>query len=144
VTRRRLGARSHCPISFALDLFGDQWTLLVVRDMMLFGKRTFQDFLASGEGVATNVLTDRLRRLEQAGVITTRRDPDDRRRVLYLLTERGIDLMPMMVEMVAWSAKHDPKSLATPEKLAELRAGHRRLAAALHAELAERPRREAS
>ena len=135
MTRRRLGARSHCPISFALDLFGDQWTLLIVRDLMLFEKRTFRDFLASGEGIATNVLTDRLERLERAGVLVRRPDPTDGRRSRYLLTERGIDLLPLLIEMVVWSAKHDPKSLATPAKLAELRTGRRRLEARLRAEL---------
>jgi len=141
VTRRRLGRRSHCPISFALDLFGDQWTLLVIRDMMLFGKRTYQEFLASGEGIATNVLADRLSRLEAAGVVTVRPHPVDRRQRLYLLTERGIDLMPVLMAMVDWSAKHDPKTAATPEALAQVHAAKRQVVAALRAELGEASKR---
>jgi DNA-binding HxlR family transcriptional regulator len=116
-------------------VFGDQWTLLVVRDIMLLGKRTYQDFLASNEGIATNVLADRLKRLQETGIVATRRDPADRRRTIYLLTERGIDLLPAIVEIAAWSSKHDPKSVATAEIVGQLRAGHREMAERLRAEL---------
>jgi DNA-binding HxlR family transcriptional regulator len=135
VTRRKPGIRSHCPVSYALDLFGDPWTLLVIRDIALFGKRTYQEFLGSAEGVATNVLADRLERLEAARIVTKRPDPDDRRRTLYLLTERGIDLVPVLFAMIEWSARHDGHTLATPEKLAQIRAGRPALEARLRAEL---------
>lgn len=135
MTRRRPGRRSRCPISFALDVFGDQWTLLVVRDIMLFGKETYQDFLDSGEGIASNVLADRLRRLESAGIVTRRKHPADGRQSRYLLTERGIDLLPLIVDLVEWSAAHDPKSAATPDRVARLRAGRRQLVARLRRRL---------
>ena len=81
--------RSDCPISFALDLFGDRWSLLVVRDLGLKGKRSFSELAASEEGIATNVLSDRLARLEEAGIILKSRDPNDGRRYVYRLTEAG-------------------------------------------------------
>ncbi|MEQ1571995.1 MAG: helix-turn-helix domain-containing protein [Myxococcota bacterium] len=100
------GARSGCPIHLALNLLGDPWTLLVVRDLMFKGRHTFSDFLGAEEHIATNVLTDRLRRLEGAGLITRRPDPDDARRHRYHLTRAGISLAPVLVDLVVWSADH--------------------------------------
>jgi DNA-binding HxlR family transcriptional regulator len=114
MTRLRVGGRSHCPVSFALDLFGDRWTLLVIRDLMLRGKKTYSEFLASEEGIATNVLADRLGWLEAHGIVKRSRDPRERRRVIYELTPKGIDLLPIVIEMITWSAKHDPKTAAPP------------------------------
>jgi DNA-binding HxlR family transcriptional regulator len=114
MTRLRAGGRSHCPVSFALDVFGDRWTLLVIRDLLLRGKRTYGEFLASEEGMATNVLADRLEWLEAQGIVRRSRDGRERRRVIYELTQKGIDLLPIVIEMIAWSAKHDPKT-AAPE-----------------------------
>lgn len=102
--------RSTCPISYALDLLGDRWTMLVLRDLVFMAKRRFSEFAASTEGIATNVLTDRLQRLEQAGVIESRRDSSDGRKVIYRVTEKGIDLIPALVELVRWGSKHDSKS----------------------------------
>lgn len=98
--------RSLCPISLALDLFGDSWSLLVVRDLMFKGISGYNGFLAAGEGIATNVLSDRLAKLEAAGVIEKRRDPEDGRRFVYRLTAKGGDLAPVLVSMVLWSARH--------------------------------------
>jgi DNA-binding HxlR family transcriptional regulator len=100
--------RSLCPISLALDIFGDAWTLLIVRDLMFRGLSTFNGFLNAGEGIATNVLTDRLARLESAGLIDKTRDRDDARRFVYRLTPRGADLAPVLVQIVLWSARHTP------------------------------------
>lgn len=99
--------RSGCPISLALELLGDAWSLLIVRDLMFKDRRTYNDFLAGGEGIASNVLADRLRRLEEAHIIEKRRDPADGRRFLYRLSAKGIDLAPMLVELVIWSARHE-------------------------------------
>lgn len=106
-SRQRAGRRSGCPISVALELFGDGWSLLVIRDMMFRGLRTFNEFLAAGEGIATNILADRLARLECAGIIERARDPANQRRVLYRLTEKGIDLAPVLMEIVVWSARYE-------------------------------------
>lgn len=102
--------RSNCPISSALDLLGDRWSLLIVRDIALEGKRYFNEFSSSDEGISTNILSDRLRRLEEGGILVKNADPADARRSVYALTERGLALVPIMVELSVWSAKHVPNS----------------------------------
>jgi DNA-binding HxlR family transcriptional regulator len=99
--------RSGCPISVSLEIFGDRWSLLVVRDLMFKGMRTFKEFAAAGEGIATNVLAERLERLESAGIVARAADPADARRVLYRLTEKGMGLAPVLVEMVIWAARYE-------------------------------------
>lgn len=99
--------RSGCPISIALELVGDPWSLLVVRDLMFKGLRTFNEFQRAGEGIASNILSDRLARLERAGIVTKRSDTLDARRFVYRLTAKGIDLAPVLLELVLWSAKHE-------------------------------------
>ncbi len=108
MSRKRGKRRSGCPISVALELVGDPWSLLVVRDLMFKGHRTFREFLGAGECIASNVLADRLARLEAGGILTKRPDPADARRFLYRLTEKGIDLAPLLVEFVLWAARHEP------------------------------------
>jgi DNA-binding HxlR family transcriptional regulator len=104
--------RSGCPVAYALDLFGDRWTLLILRDMVFGAKRYYRDFLEAGEGIATNVLADRLNRLEQAALVDKRRDPQDGKRYVYSLTEKGLDTLPILLEMITWGATHDPESAA--------------------------------
>lgn len=99
--------RSGCPISIALELLGDAWSLLIVRDLMFKDRRTYNDFLAGGEGIASNILAARLRKLEAANIIEKRRDPEDARRFIYRLSPKGIDLAPVLVELVIWSARHE-------------------------------------
>ena len=99
--------RSGCPISIALELLGDAWSLLIVRDLMFKDRRTYNDFLMGGEGIASNILADRLRKLEDANIIAKRRDPEDARRFIYRLSPKGIDLAPVLVELVIWSARHE-------------------------------------
>ncbi len=105
--RATRGRRSGCPISIALEMLGDAWSLLVVRDLMFKGLRTYNDFLRGGEGIASNILADRLLRLENAGIVEKRRDPSDARRFVYRLSKKGIDLAPMMAELVIWSARYE-------------------------------------
>src|ERR1700686_3127526 len=96
--------RSGCPLNASVEILGDRWSLLIIRDMMLRGFRSYKEFLESYEGIATNILADRLRKLEAYGIIATQRDPSDGRKVIYALTEKGIDLAPAMSEMVLWGA----------------------------------------
>ena len=107
--------RSGCPISCSLDLLGDKWSLLVVRDMVFARKRYFKEFLSSKEGIATNILTDRLNRLEATGIITKQPDPENGRQIVYSLTEKGIALIPLLVELVCWGALYDDAPDADPE-----------------------------
>ncbi|MEM7339768.1 MAG: helix-turn-helix domain-containing protein [Actinomycetota bacterium] len=104
--------RSTCPIALTTDLVGDRWTLLIVRDLALKGKRHFSE-LAADEGIATNVLSDRLALLQAADIVTASADPDDGRRKVYALTERGLDLIPVLVAMARWGAAHAPDAVAS-------------------------------
>ena len=99
--------RSGCPLNASVEMLGDRWSLLIIRDMMLRGSRTYKEFMDSYEGIATNILADRLRKLEAHGIITTERDPLDGRKMTYLLTAKGIDLAPVLTEMVLWAASHE-------------------------------------
>jgi DNA-binding HxlR family transcriptional regulator len=99
--------RSRCPLNASVEILGDRWSLLIIRDMMLRNFRTYKEFLESHERIATNILADRLRRLEAHGIITTERDPSDGRRLIYRLTAKGIDLAPVLTEMVLWAAGHE-------------------------------------
>lgn len=100
-------ARSGCPISIALEMLGDAWSLLIVRDLMFKDRQTYNEFLQGGEGIASNILADRLRKLQAAGIVEKRRDAADARRFVYRLTAKGIDLAPALVELVLWSAHHE-------------------------------------
>lgn len=110
-----------CPIRFGLGMFGDQWSLLIIRDLMFRGKRTYGEFLAAGEGISTNILSDRLDKLEQNGLIDKSPDPENGARFIYRLTEKGIDLLPMMLAMVDWAAKYDAETEVPRELLRRLR-----------------------
>ncbi len=98
--------RSSCLIASALDLIGDKWSLLIIRDMLLHKKKTFKEMVASGEGVATNLLSARLKLLESLDVITKRKLLANKKENVYLLTEKGIDLAPIILEIVLWSDKY--------------------------------------
>ena len=99
--------RTSCPINFGLEIFGDKWTLLILRDMLMVDKKTFKEFQASDEGIASNILTDRLLRLEHCGLILQKPSPSDGRRIYYRLTEAGRKLLPALVEIAYWGATHD-------------------------------------
>ena len=99
--------RSGCPLNASVEMLGDRWSLLILRDMMLRGFRSYKQFLESYEGIATNILADRLRKLEAYGIIAAEPDPSDGRKLIYSLTARGIDLAPVLTEMVLWAAAHE-------------------------------------
>jgi DNA-binding HxlR family transcriptional regulator len=99
--------RSGCPLNASVEMLGDRWSLLVVRDMMIRGFQTYKEFLESDERIATNILADRLRKLEAHGIITAQPDAADGRKVAYLLTSKGVDLAPVLAEMVLWAARHE-------------------------------------
>ncbi len=99
--------RSACPINLTLETLGDGWSLLIVRDLMLMNRKTFNEFLHSKEKIASNILTDRLQRLEAHGIITKQRDTDDTRRIIYRLTKKGIDLAPTLTEIMLWATFYE-------------------------------------
>jgi len=98
--------RSECPLSCSLDVFGDKWSLLIIRDLMFGNKCTYNDFLKSGEGIATNILASRLKGLEENGVVEKTAHPDSKAKILYKLTQKGIDLLPIIMEIYIWSDKY--------------------------------------
>jgi DNA-binding HxlR family transcriptional regulator len=99
--------RSGCPLNASVEMLGDRWSLLIIRDMMLLGYRSFKQFLNSHERIATNILADRLKRLENYGIIVSAPDPFDGRRQIYTLTQKGLALAPVLTEMVLWAAAHE-------------------------------------
>ena len=128
------GQRSGCPINIALEIFGDRWSLLIVRDLMFKGRNTYREFLEAEEGIATNILAERLQRLEAVGILMKQPDPADGRKIIYQLTPKGIDLAPVLVEMVLWSARHE-KTGAPPEIIQEMSTQRTRFLAKLRKSL---------
>lgn len=107
---KKMVRKSDCPINFALEIFGDRWTFLVVRDLMFKKKHFYGEFLLSEEKIATNILADRLSILESNGIINKSNDPTHKQKIRYSLTKKGVDLAPLLVEFILWSAKYDDMS----------------------------------
>lgn len=112
--------RSHCPINFAQEVFGDKWSLLIIRDLMFKGKKYYSEFLNSDEKISTNILANRLEKLEIDGLITKVIDNENNSKKIYALTQKGIALLPMLLEMIAWSAKYDNKTETPAEFIYKL------------------------
>jgi DNA-binding HxlR family transcriptional regulator len=112
MNREKKGLRSHCPVNYSLEAFGDRWALLILRDIVFRGKRTYGEFLKSEEGFATNILASRLAHLVEEGILRREGDKADGRRETYSLTEKGLDLVPLLFEMILWSSKYDNRSEA--------------------------------
>jgi DNA-binding HxlR family transcriptional regulator len=105
--KKKVKRRSECPLNASVEMLGDRWSLLIIRDMMLRGFQSYKEFMECYEGIATNILADRLRKLVANGIITAEPDPRDGRKLIYALTAKGIDLGPVMTEMVLWAAGHE-------------------------------------
>lgn len=105
-TVKPIKKRSLCPIASALDIIGDKWSLLIVRDLVFEGKNTYGQYLRGDERIATNILADRLEWLEQAGIIMSKPHPDGRIKATFQLTPKGADLIPLIVDLVTWSDKY--------------------------------------
>ncbi|MBZ5701236.1 MAG: helix-turn-helix transcriptional regulator [Acidobacteriia bacterium] len=129
--------RSGCPLNASVEMLGDRWSLLIIRDMMLLGFRTYKEFLHSYEGIATNILADRLRKLEAHGIIATKRDPADGRKLIYSLTPKGIDLAPVLTEMVLWAAAHE--DTGNPALVRQMKKNKERFLAAVRRRWAGKP-----
>jgi DNA-binding HxlR family transcriptional regulator len=115
--------RSLCPINLALEVFGDRWTLLIVRDLMFAGKRHFRELLQSDERIASNILADRLNKLVEQGIVTRSGDPSHKQKTIYSLTEKGIRLLPILAQIGIWSRSYLPVSDELGATAAELEAG---------------------
>jgi DNA-binding HxlR family transcriptional regulator len=111
--------RSDCPVNFAVEVFGDKWSLLIVRDIIFWGRNTYGAFLKSTEKPATNILADRLARLEREGVIVKKAHATDKRKEVYSLTEKGLDLIPILLDMAEWSLNHGLGKTFVPDEFVE-------------------------
>ena len=125
--RKTIKRRSNCPIAFSLEVVGDSWTLLIIRDIVFAGKRTFGEFLASDEKIARNILANRLSRLEELGLLVKKPHPADGRKDLYELTDAGLDFIPVLLELSAWGAKHEPETAEAAAWLRDVRMDKDRL-----------------
>lgn len=103
--------RSDCPLNYGIEIFCDKWSLLIIRDLMFFGKRYYNEFLSSDEHIATNLLADRLAMLEKEKIIRKGKDAQHKQKIVYSLTEKGIDLLPVILAIGLWSEKHAPIKL---------------------------------
>lgn len=119
MTKKELARRSACPLNVSLEIFGDRWSLLIVRDLMFRDSIAYKDFLDSEERIATNILAERLRRLEANGVIEKRANADDARKIDYRLTAKGVDLSPVLIEMIVWAARYE-ETAAPPAVIREM------------------------
>jgi len=126
--------RSGCPVTFGLDTFGDRWSLLVIREILLRGKKTYGEFLEAEEGISTNILADRLKHLEAEGIIEKSQDPENRRSFTYSLTQKGRDLAPVILEIIIWSGLYDERSNASKTVLKKINKGREGFEAALRAD----------
>jgi len=115
------GEGKNCPIFFSLEIFGDKWSLLILRDILQFDKKHYNEFLESDEGISTNILADRLKKLESEGIISKQKDPDNKKQFIYSPTKKCLDLLPIILEITVWGAKYDPETKAPPEEMAKIR-----------------------
>ena len=113
--------RSNCPVSYALDFFGDKWTLLIIRDIALEQKRFYKDFQRSKEGIATNILSDRLKKLERSGIIRSAVYEQKKTQKEYFLTQKGKDLIPVLLEMMVWSFQYNNELNVTEEFIQKIK-----------------------
>ncbi len=117
-----MAKRSNCPINHALEIFGDKWTLLIIRDLIFKGSTSFSELKKMSEGIATNILSDRLARLERYRIVDKLADGSDGRRAHYRLTQSGEDLIPLLLDIMVWSYRNDPTVNAPAELLARIEA----------------------
>ena len=121
--------RGPCPISYGLDIFGDKWSLLILRDIMFYGRTRYSDFASSPERIATNILADRLDTLERSGIICKRRDTKLRNQFIYSVTPKGKDLLPVLIEMTLWGVRYDTKTPASKKFIRRAQKDKNRLTA---------------
>ncbi|MGJ7502578.1 winged helix-turn-helix transcriptional regulator [Variovorax sp. ZT5P49] len=127
--------KSACPINLALEVFGDRWSLLIIRDMMFAGKRHFREFLQSEEGISSNILTERLGKLVEYGVLSKTDDPTHKQKAIYSLTPMGIDLLPVVAQIGIWGRKYLPATEESGAPAAALEKGGTALQKKMQAEL---------
>ena len=122
MTNRTTKDWNGCPIRYSAAIFGDNWCMLILRDLMFKGAKHYADFINAGEGISTNILASRLSRLEEEGIITKQPDPMHGKRYIYSLTEKGLGLLPALIEIIDWAETWDTNTEVPPQFVEELRA----------------------
>ena len=138
MTDTELTSRSQCPISLALDVIGDRWSLLIVRDLMFAGKRYYRELLRSDEGISSNILAERLARLVDAGILSRTGDPSHKQKAIYSLTPMGIDLLPLVAQLGIWGRRYLPVTPETGAQAEQLEKGGAALLRKIQADLRKR------
>jgi DNA-binding HxlR family transcriptional regulator len=126
MTKKKQSYDSGCPIAYGLSIIGDQWSLLIIRDLAIKGARTYSALLDGWEGISTNILAQRLKHLEENGLVTKTRDPDNWRSFIYELTPKGRDLAPVLAEIILWSGKYNAADHAMTDTLEKVRSDRKR------------------
>jgi DNA-binding HxlR family transcriptional regulator len=119
--KSRSDRRSDCPIAGALDILGDRWSLVILRDLVFRGFREYGQFLEAGEGISTNILAERLERLTCAEILVRSEHPTNGKKYVYRLSEKGVDLVPTLIELALWGAKYVPDNAAPPDTVYQMR-----------------------
>jgi len=132
---REIKKRSDCPISYALDFFGDKWSFLIIRDLAFKERKFYKDFLNAEEGIATNILSDRLKRLQSIGVIKSKVFEELKTQKEYFLTKKGKDLIPILVEVILWSAKYDSDSAVSKDFVSQAKLDREKLISSFYSNL---------
>jgi len=135
MTDTGLTSRSRCPISLALDVIGDRWSLLIVRDLMFAGKRYYRELLRSDEGISSNILAERLARLVDVGILSRTGDPTHKQKAIYSLTPMGIDLLPIVAQLGIWGRKYLPVTAESGARAEQLEKGGAALLRKIQADL---------
>jgi len=128
---------SGCPVRFGMSQFGDKWSFLIIRDLMFKGRKYYHEFLEAGEGISTNILAARLADLTQNGIIDKQQDPLKGSRFIYTLTNKGVELMPMMLAMMDWAEKYDEVTEVPKPFIDALRNDHEQLKIDILANIAQ-------
>ncbi|MDR0269765.1 helix-turn-helix domain-containing protein [Paenibacillus sp.] len=119
---KRSDPKSHCPINFSLESFGDNWSLLIIRDIIYFGKNTYGEFMESDERISSNILASRLAQLELKGILDKKPHATDKRKEVYFLSDKGLDLIPLLLELADWGAQHDAETDAPQNWISAVKA----------------------
>jgi DNA-binding HxlR family transcriptional regulator len=125
--------RSGCPIAFTLDIIGDRWSLIILRDLLLKDKKLYNEFAESKEKISTNILADRIELLKRSGLITSRQSKENKRNIIYAPTEKALDLIPAILEIIEWGANYDPESDAPKELVRQIKSDRKALALRIRA-----------
>lgn len=127
------GEGKTCPIFFSLEIFGDKWSLVILRDILHFDKKHYNEFLDSDEGISTNILADRLKKLEKEGIISKTKDPENKKQFIYAPTNKCLDLVPLILEMAVWGSKYAPNTKVPTSDMEKIKTNRKKVIESIRA-----------